>query len=200
VVVMRMGTVDMHRDVRPAPGIGPVGLVGAAAAFLLAAAYLGTWLALVYPCLVALLVPVVVVDLRELRIPNRLLVVGVVGVAVAVTAVATVYGRPEVVGWALLGSLLYTLPLLAVHVLSPEGLGFGDVKLGVLLGGALGMAHPLLAPLGLLAACLAEVAARVATGRLRGVRAFAPALAFGAVAVLLAAPGLVEWFGFVWAW
>lgn len=72
-----------------------------------------------------------VVDLRERRLPNTL----TVGGAVVIPAVAAVCGRgaPALVGALCLGGVY-----LAVHMLSPAGMGAGDVKLALGLGALTG--------------------------------------------------------------
>jgi leader peptidase (prepilin peptidase)/N-methyltransferase len=82
----------------------------------------------------AFLVPLVLVDLRERRLPDPL----TLGGAAAVLALLAVRGAltgdagPTVHG--LLGAAAMAGILLAFHLASPGGMGFGDVKLALLLG------------------------------------------------------------------
>lgn len=77
--------------------------------------------------------PVGVWDLRARRIPDRLVVVGLG--AVAVVVIVADLGGAGVSVWAIVGGVLATaLPLLVVHLVSPAGLGFGDVKYAVVVG------------------------------------------------------------------
>ena len=80
-----------------------------------------------------------VVDVRERRIPNRLVSVAAVP-SVAFVAVAMLSGGgravavPSVVGAALLAG-----PILIVHLVDPAAMGFGDVKLAAVLGATVGL-------------------------------------------------------------
>lgn len=96
-------------------------------------------------------------DVRERRLPNPLTLPG----ALAVLAVAAVAGRwlPALAGAAALGGIY-----LLVHVSAPSGMGAGDVKLALGLGGlagCFGVAVWLLAALG--AALLTALCGVVAT-------------------------------------
>lgn len=93
------------------------------------------------PAMLALVVTLVVVsevDTRELRIPNRVLTVAYLA-AVPLLAVATTAELPgtsptrALAGAAALGGVF-----LALKVVSPAGIGMGDVKLAPLLGAHLG--------------------------------------------------------------
>jgi leader peptidase (prepilin peptidase)/N-methyltransferase len=101
--------------------------------------------------------------------------------------------------FAVLGALAYFGGLLLTHLISPNGMGFGDVKLALLLGLFLGWAASgYLAVLGLVvygllfASLLGSVIGVVLLVR-RGRGAhypFGPWLAAGTVVTLLAAPAL----------
>lgn len=138
-----------------------------------------------------------VVDRHERRIPNRLVLAGLAA-TVALVAVCGVVDHRSVVAGAVTGAVAYAGPLLALHLASPGGIGFGDVKLGVVLGLGLGSAHPILAALALLAACVAAVVRRAAMRSWRAPEPFAPAMAAGLVAVLLVARAMVTALGFGW--
>lgn len=90
------------------------------------------------------LLALTVVDLREHRLPNALTLPG----AAVVLAVAAGCGR----GWpALVGALVLAGCYLVIHLLAPAGMGAGDIKLALGLGGlagALGVAVWSLAALG----------------------------------------------------
>ena len=140
-----------------------------------------------------------VIDRRERRIPNRLVAGGLVVLAVAVVIGGIADRRPAASGWgALAGAAVYAGPLLALHLVSPAAIGFGDVKLGALLGAGLGAGHPVLAAVGLVAACAAAPLHRVLVRRRRGSEPFAPSMAVGAAVVLAFAPWLVRGLGFGW--
>lgn len=88
------------------------------------------------------LVAAAVVDVRERRLPNRLVALAAVPVAVATIV------EPGGLGAALLGAAFIGAPLLATHLVSPAGMGFGDVKAGTALGAAVGLVAPQLALVG----------------------------------------------------
>ena len=91
------------------------------------------------------------VDLRTGRIPNGLVLVTAAAATAGVAAASVGAGWSVALG-ALLGVLGLAGPLLAVHLVVPAAMGFGDVKLAVALGGALGTLDP---RFGLLALCVA---------------------------------------------
>ena len=81
------------------------------------------------------------------------------------------------------GALAMALPLLVLHLATPQAMGFGDVKLAVVLGAAVGVADWRLALVVLALASGAAVA--VAVVRRRSSIAFGPALAAATCAVLV---------------
>jgi leader peptidase (prepilin peptidase)/N-methyltransferase len=88
-----------------------------------------------------------IVDLHEHRIPNRLLSwsAGAVLAAAAWLAATDGFGaqsRHRLTAIAA-GALAAGVPMMVVRL--QRGLGMGDVKLSVVLGGATGLVHPLLA-------------------------------------------------------
>jgi len=122
--------------------------------------------------LVMALVPLVAagrVDLRSRRLPNRLLAAAVVPAGLMVVAAH---------GWtsaaalsAFLGVVAFAGPLLALHLINPSGMGFGDVKLAVVLGllmsgtdWRLGIAALLVASLGSALWCLVRSQSSIAFG------------------------------------
>jgi leader peptidase (prepilin peptidase)/N-methyltransferase len=141
-----------------------------------------------------LLAPITVVasavDVRLHRLPDRLTAGATLLVTAAVAMAAVVTGDVELLGRAAAGAALLAGLLLLVHLCSPRGMGFGDVKLGVPLGlavGATGVAHVVVALV--VASLIGAVAGLVVLARYRDrVRAFAfgPCLCAGAVLVLLA--------------
>ncbi|MFC8043077.1 prepilin peptidase [Nocardia sp. NPDC057353] len=104
------------------------------------------------------------VDLRTLRLPDRLTAAG----AVAVLGYAAGSGQ---FARALLGAVLLAGVYLAAHLAAPAGIGAGDVKLAVALGAAAACAGArawvlaaLLAPLATAAAGLVLLALRLRRG------------------------------------
>jgi len=137
------------------------------------------------------LVPAAAVDLRTLRLPNRL--VGLGSVAVAVTALLESWVGIRIDDVRLfavaLGVALLAGPLLAVHLIAPAAMGFGDVKLATVLGAAIGLHEPIAALVALLIACVVGVIGGLA-GR-RGVIPFGPALVLGSAMALIVGEGVI---------
>ncbi len=88
--------------------------------------------------LVAALITVAAVDLRVYRIPDRInfpsMAIGFGSIVVA----SVVQGRPGTIVGAAIGGFLYASMLFLAHVISPRGMGWGDVKLAWLMGFYLG--------------------------------------------------------------
>lgn len=132
--------------------------------------------------LVALL-PAVLVDLIDHRLPNRL--VGAAGLAglATFTVELRVTDLRVTPTELLLGALGMAGPVLVAHLVRPTAMGFGDVKLALVAGAALGLVDPIL---GL--AALAIGSAASAVGGLafrRRTVAFGPGLLGGAILSIL---------------
>jgi leader peptidase (prepilin peptidase)/N-methyltransferase len=113
----------------------------AASPFLAAAALLGQahiWLPI---GLVAAVAAVAVRhDARHATIPDRLvLLAATVPLAMAVAG-AVAGGRPSID--VVIGAVVMGGPLALLHALDPDLFGFGDVKLALALGAALGLTDP----------------------------------------------------------
>jgi len=124
------------------------------------------------------------VDLVERRLPNELVGAAALPVGVAV-ALALAAGSPAIATGALAGAALLGAPLLAAHVISPNGMGFGDVKAGTVVGAAVGLVSVPAAALGLLLALAGSGGWAVA--RRRRHVALGPGLVAGAVLALIVA-------------
>lgn len=127
------------------------------------------------------------VDLAERRLPNELVAAAALPVGVA-AAVALAAGTSTVATGAIGGAALVGAPLLATHLVSPAGMGFGDVKAGTVLGAAIGLVSVPAAALTLLVA-LAGSGLWAVMRRRRNV-ALGPGLILGAVIALGAARAL----------
>lgn len=88
--------------------------------------------------LAAVAVPLAVVDLVRLRLPDVLTAAAALLSLGALAAVAVVADQPWVFGRAIVGALVLTIGHLAAHVLTRAGLGLGDVKLAATAGAVLG--------------------------------------------------------------
>ena len=131
-----------------------------------------------------------IVDARSGRIPDRLVIAALMPILAVVMSSAIAGSGVPVLGAVVLGSVAFGGPILIVHLVSPNSLGFGDVKLAAALGAALGLIEP---GLGLVALCVAS-AATAAVGLLRRRRSlpFGPGLVLGATTAFLIAGQLGE--------
>jgi leader peptidase (prepilin peptidase)/N-methyltransferase len=170
--------------------------------FALGALRWGTDLRLV-PHLVLFCVLIVAsaVDFEHLLIPNRVVFPALLVTLPLIAVVSVVDGEPSSLGFALVGAVAFFGGLLLTHLVNPRGMGFGDVKLALLLGLFLGWAASgyagalLLVVVGLMFASLAGsvIGVVLLVRRGRGVQyPFGPWLAFGTVVALLAAPLLAR--------
>lgn len=153
-------------------------------------------------------VVLVVVDVRERRLPHRI-VLPAIGVVLVAQAIAAWHERePSRFAQALAGGLIAGLGLLAVHLVSPQGLGFGDVTYATLIGSTLGVFGLTRVGLGLglgfmIGAVMAGPA--VMLGRRRAARSvatvgsstipFGPALALGAWIAMCWGGSITQWYG-----
>lgn len=113
------------------------------------------------------------IDVRTARLPDRVVLSGLVVTLVG----AAVSGR---IVTALLGCLMLGAPLLLGHLVRPEGLGFGDVKFGCLVGAGLGMLAISSVVIAYLVSVLLHVALCVAIRAGRRAVPFGPALTVSA--------------------
>ena len=135
---------------------------------------------------IAMLVPAAVIDIEERRLPDAWVGAGAVGVIVTLV-VDSVVGQPndtELLAGVALGALAMALPVLALHLVSPASMGFGDVKAAVVLGAAVGTADARLAAVALCLAAAGGAAVGLATRR-RTIP-FGPFLVVASLLVLLA--------------
>lgn len=158
----------------------------------------------VLPLLVlgAALVAVSAVDVEHYRIPDRITFPALGLSAALLVVVSFTLDVVDALGSALVGSAAYFGILLVAHLISPRGMGFGDVKLALLMGLFLGwwgyvtgppIAEPIRLVLNaLIVGCLLGVGfglAHRAITKARDGFPFGPALAVGCLLVLvLSAP------------
>ena len=81
---------------------------------------------------------VTLTDVAAKRLPNRIVFPADAIGAVLLTVGALLDGDPGKLVGAAIGAVGYSGLLLIIHLIAPRGLGFGDVKLAVLLGMFLG--------------------------------------------------------------
>lgn len=142
--------------------------------------------------LVLLLLPAAGIDLEHRRIPNAITLPGCL-LAIALGLAFDPAGEPA----RLLAGVGAGGALLIVALISPKGMGMGDVKLVAMIGLFLGAAVipavliALLAGVAVGAMVIAKVG--VAKGRKTAVP-FGPFLAFGAVVALFVGEPIVHWY------
>ena len=165
------------------------------------------WSSVLVPvlALVTGLIAMSAVDLAVMRIPTRFVYATALAVLAGTALVAVLEGPARRLAGAGVGALALGGFLLVLHLISPRALGFGDVRLGILIGVAAGWSawrpdHPVLLPVqgvlnaGLVAGLVGSAAGLVLLVVRRRDRPFpfGPALAFGGLVVTLAtAPGPV---------
>ena len=119
----------------------PLVELATAGLFVAAAARYGwEWELLPPLVLIVALVSLSMIDMYEYRLPDRLVFpsLGLSGFVIVVAAFGI--DRPAAIGRAGVGMAVYFLMLFVAHLISPRGMGFGDVKLALLLGLHLGWA------------------------------------------------------------
>jgi leader peptidase (prepilin peptidase)/N-methyltransferase len=96
------------------------------------------WVVPAYLVFFVCLVAVTVIDFQRQIIPNRI-VYPTIFAAIPLLAMAALAGHEwDRFGHALMGASLAWLSLLVIHLISPGGMGFGDVRLAFVLGLFLG--------------------------------------------------------------
>jgi leader peptidase (prepilin peptidase) / N-methyltransferase len=153
--------------------------------------------------LAACLVTVSVIDLQLQRIPDRITFPTLAIALPLVVAVSVQHDATETIRGALIGSAVYFLLLFITHMVYPAGMGFGDVKLALVMGLYLGWLgwdpdFPVAGPLrlvlyALMLGCVLGVAFGLtmrAVTKDRGAFPFGPALAIGCFVVVLFASDL----------
>ena len=88
--------------------------------------------------LYTVLVALAIIDSATYRLPDRIVLPMLCLSIVWITAVALIDGNPEKIQFAICGALVFFGTLLVAHLISPRGMGFGDVKLAALMGLFLG--------------------------------------------------------------
>lgn len=180
----------------------PLVEAGTAALFAAAAVRFGAdWALPAYLVLFASLLAVSAIDLERYIIPNRI-VYPTIALAVPLLALAALAeGDGDRLWHALAGGALAFGLLLAVHLVTPRGMGFGDVRLAFILGLFLGWLDPWLSHvflglfLGFLLGSIIGVVLVVLGRRHRQQQIpFGPFLACGTVIAVLFGHSLLHWY------
>ena len=170
-----------------------------AALFAAAAIRLGVDAALpAYLVFFACLLVVSVIDLEYSIIPNRIVYPTIFASVPLLALAALIDGDLGRLGTALVGAAISFGVLLVVHLISPDSMGFGDVRLSFILGlflGWLGLSH-VVAGLFLGFALGAVVGVGLMLTKRRGRKdsvPFGPFLAAGAALAVLFGRPLISW-------
>jgi len=116
-------------------------------AFAFAAAVLRVgpnWTVVAYWLFFSTLIAVSVVDLFNYLIPDRIVFPSLAASLVLIVATSLYYDQPRAISGALVGMLAYAVMLGLPFVIRPNALGFGDVKLALVMGLFLGWTPDLL--------------------------------------------------------
>ncbi len=154
----------------------------------------------IYIALFLVLLALSIIDLRTYRLPDRIVLPSIAVAVVALGMLAVVDGTTDHLTYAFVGALIYFGVLLVAHLISPRGMGFGDVKLAVLLGLAVGWLGTDLE--GAVRLVLWSMLLGFASGSIAGILLlvirrrnvpfpFGPFLAFGTIATVLFSASLV---------
>jgi leader peptidase (prepilin peptidase)/N-methyltransferase len=142
--------------------------------------------------LLALLVPVALIDLEHRLIPNVLTAVGALA-ALAIGLATEPAEVPEQLGAGAAAGGFLLLAALA----RPGGMGMGDVKLAAILGLFLGWDVAVALLVALVSGTLVGIVVIARKGGAEGRKTaipFGPFLALGGVVALLAGPAIVDWY------
>jgi leader peptidase (prepilin peptidase)/N-methyltransferase len=180
-------------------GSGWLVALGTAALFAGVAARFGADAVLpAYLLLTGALVALSVIDLRLFLLPNRI-VIPLAGASVVLLGIgALAEGEPGAYGRALLGGAVAFFVFAALHVVSPRSMGFGDVKLALVLGlflGYLGWGEVVLGLfLGFLYGAIVGIGLIVTGLRTRKDHVpFGPFLAAGTLTAILVGETILDW-------
>jgi leader peptidase (prepilin peptidase)/N-methyltransferase len=184
------------------PADEPAIELATAALFAAAAARFGwSWVLVPYLVLFAALVVASAIDIRWFRIPDRIVFPTLAVSLPLIVVVSLYYDAGAAIRYALVGAVTYFVALFIPHLVYPPGMGFGDVKLALLMGLFIGwlavdgLSALYLVLLALIVGCVLGVvmgaAIRIVTRR-RGAFPFGPALAASTVAIVLASESLLR--------
>jgi leader peptidase (prepilin peptidase) / N-methyltransferase len=180
----------------PIPAVYPLTELASGALFVaVALTFEDPWAAALLAPFLALLVAISVIDLRTKKIPNRLVYPAVL-VAAGWIVVADLAGSELDAIRAGIGFLAYGVGLLVIALISPRGMGMGDVKLAALIGlvlGSLGLRYvAVAAAAGVAIGGVASVVALISGAGRKTRIPFGPFLAAGAAVATFAGGVIAE--------
>ena len=156
------------------------------------------WVVPAYLVFFLCLVSITVIDAERQIIPNYI-VYPTIFISVPLLALAAlIQGEWDRFGQSLLGATLAWLALFAIHMVSPAGMGFGDVRLAFVLGLFLAWISLTHVVIGMFlgVALIAVIGVVLALFRLKSLQehiAFGPFLAAGSTIAVFAGEPLIRW-------
>jgi leader peptidase (prepilin peptidase) / N-methyltransferase len=174
----------------------PLVELSTAGLFTLAAiAFENVWIFVAAVAFLAVLLALSLIDLERKILPNRIVYPSLIAFP-AYLLVARAAGAPVGLVDAVIGFLAYGGMMLFVAILSPAGMGMGDVKLAALIGLVIGAIDlPSVAVAGGLAILLGGIGAVAALAAGKGRKSavpFGPFLAAGAALALFWGPAIAD--------
>jgi leader peptidase (prepilin peptidase)/N-methyltransferase len=165
----------------------------------MAARFDDSWTLVAYLVLTATLVALAVIDLETYLLPNRIVYPLTVAMLVLLPLGLLADDDLGAYGRGLLGGVIAFAAFFVVHLVSPRGMGFGDVKLSFTLGLALGCVGWGEVVLGLFLGFFygALIGIVLIATRLRSRNQavpFGPFLAAGAITALLVGMPILDWY------
>lgn len=158
----------------------------------------GGWVVPAYMVFFVCLVSISVIDAARQIIPNYIVYPTIFASLPLLALAALAGGEWDRFGHAVIGATLAWLALLVIHLISPSGMGFGDVRLSFVLGlflGWISLGHVFTGLfLGVLLIC--AVGLVLALFRLRSIQehmAFGPFLALGSTIAVFAGEAIIRW-------
>ncbi len=150
-----------------------------------------------YLAFFTVLIALSIIDIETLRLPDRLTLPSSAASLLLIAAISAIEGDAGAVVTALTGGAVYFGVLLLAHLAHPAGMGFGDVKLALLMGLYVGWPAP--DALGAVVVVIWTMLVGFALGSVVGVAVmifrgrsspypFGPFLALGTAIVVLAGP------------
>lgn len=174
--------------------------LGTAAAFALVAGAIGwRWALPAYLWFGAVTVLLTLTDVDRKLIPNRITLPGGLIGGAALALGGLLDGDPERLVWMVIGALGYFAFMLVLHLIVPGGLGFGDVKLAIILGGFLGferLAYVVVGSIGayVVGGLTSAVLLVTRVKRRKDTIPFGPYMVIGAYTALVFGEQIIEWY------
>ena len=156
------------------------------------------WVVPAYLVFFLCLVSISVIDSKLQIIPNRIVYPTIFASIPLLAFAALVENEWSNFGHAMMGATLAFVTLLVIHLISPSGMGFGDVRLSFVLGlflGWISLGHVFTGMfLGVLLICAVGIV--LALLRLKSLQehiAFGPFLAAGSTLAVFAGEAIIRW-------